>query len=304
MVRMTSDPSMPTEVSTILLKFGTLRSIRLGALFAGLPAETFVAELYRGLLGRQPDPESQKKVERLILGQASAEDIVGEFLRSAEYCESQQRRAVTPSRLTNDQTQFGEFELLLKRWLPRAVEHPIVVDIGARGRERSNSYDLLRTFGWRGLLVEANPNLIPTIRSEFDGLNVEVVHCAISNYDGEGKLYLGTNEDVSSLIASASAGWGPIVGEVAVPVRRLGALLEERKIPRSFGLLSIDIEGEDVKVLNDVIQSGYRPQWIIIEASFNFSVKQLRDLPIIDAVDADYEIVGQTAANLVLERRS
>jgi hypothetical protein len=58
-----------------------------------------------------------------------------------------------------------------------------------------------------------------------------------------------------------------------------------------------------VKVLNDVIQSGYRPQWIIIEASFNFSVKQLRDLPIVDAVESDYEIVGQTAANLILERR-
>jgi hypothetical protein len=138
-------------------RFETLRRIRLGALFAGLPADTFVAELYRGLLGREPDPESQKKVERLIRGRASVEDIVGEFLRSTEYRDSQQRRAAAPSRLTNDQTQFGEFELLLKRWLPRAVEHPIVVDVGARGRERSNSYDLLRTFGWRGLLVKPTP---------------------------------------------------------------------------------------------------------------------------------------------------
>jgi hypothetical protein len=71
---------------------------------------------------------------------------------------------------------------------------------------------------------------------------VEVLHCAISNYDGEGKLFLGTNDDVSSLIAAASAGWGAIVGEVTVPVRRLGALLEEREIPSTFGLLSIDIE--------------------------------------------------------------
>ena len=161
--------------------------------FAGMPAAVLVRELYRGLLRREPDPDSQAKIDRLLNGTSNVEQILAEFFASAEY-QSIQAKSNDPPKLINDQTQFGEFELLLKRWLLRAVKRPIVVDVGARGRERSNSYDLMKSFGWHGLLIEANPNLIESIRLEFSGLDVEIVHCAISNYVGRAKLFLGTNE--------------------------------------------------------------------------------------------------------------
>lgn len=269
-------------------------------LFAGMTAEALVTELYRNFFKREPDPAAKDKAERLLSGVTSVEGLVAELIVSEEY---RTYTAPTPP-LFSDQTQFGELEMLVGRWMARAVPHRTVVDVGARGRARSNSYDLLRSFGWKGILFEANPNLIDSIGMDFAGLDMDLVQCAVSDYDGEATFYLGVNDDVSSLNEYASLGWGPVAGEVTVPVRRLGPQLEKRGVPLDFGLLSIDIEGEDIRVLNDVVASGYRPRWVIIEASLNFAIKSLDDLPFDDRVKTLYALVGQTPANLIMELRA
>lgn len=171
----------------------------------------------------------------------------------------------------------------------------------ARGKERSNSYDLLSQFGWRGILIEANPALIPSIKVAFANLDAQVIQCAISDYSGMAILHLGVNDDVSSLQPDYAAGWGQIQGKQEVAVRRLGDLLLEQNIPLDFDLLSLDIEGEDIKVLNDTIGTfHYRPRWIIIEASFDFSTTSLSQQPFSPLVRGLYKIVEQTRANLVL----
>lgn len=269
-------------------------------LFAGLTAEALVTELYRNFFKREPDPAARDKVDRLLSGVTTVEGLVFELIVSEEY------RTYTPPAppLFSDQTQFGELEMLVGRWMSRAVPHRIVVDVGARGRARSNSYDLLRSFGWKGVLFEANPNLIDSIGTDFAGLDIDLVQCAISDYDGEATFYLGVNDDVSSLNEHASLGWGPVAGQVEVPVRRLGPQLEKRGVPLDFGLLSIDIEGEDIRVLNDVVASGYRPRWVIIEASMNFANTSLDALPFDDRVKTLYTLVAQTPANLIMELKA
>lgn len=266
-------------------------------MIAGLTVDDFVGVLYKNFLLRDPDPAAQDKVERLRSGASSPEDVIVEILTSEEFRSREDR-----ARLIRDQTQYGELELLIQRWMKAAVHDLWVVDVGARGKERSNSWDLMKTFGWKGLLIEANANLIPDIEKEFAGLQIELLNCAVSDYDGEATFYLGVNEDVSSLDQNASAGWGPLAGEIRVAVRRLGPLLKERGIPEQFGLLSIDIEGEDIKVLNDLIaSSAYRPKWVLIEASYDFQTQALRDLPFDPAVLSAYRLVDQTASNLLLE---
>ena len=264
---------------------------------AGLDTADFVAVLYRSFFGRELDPSAQDKIDRLRSGQANAEDIIAEILQSEEF-----RTAKPDERLFRDQTQYGELQQLIGRWMVGAVRYPWVVDVGARGKERSNSWDLLRTFGWTGLLIEANSNLIPSIQADFAGLKCEILNCAVSDYEGEATFYLGANDDVSSLDSNASSGWGPLTGEMRVLVRRLPALLKERGVPEQFGLLSIDIEGEDIKVLNDLVTtSAYRPRWVLIEASYDFQTKAMRDLPFDASVLSAYRLVDQTASNLLLE---
>ncbi len=55
----------------------------------------------------------------------------------------------------SDHSQFGELSLFLTH--AGRKRRGFVVDAGAHGRERSNSWDLLSQFRWRGLLIEANP---------------------------------------------------------------------------------------------------------------------------------------------------
>lgn len=264
-----------------------------------------IGALYRSLLRREPDAEgAQVKIDAVASGEAKLEDMIWSFVASHEFV-ALDEKVDSSQRFTNDQTQFGELEILLKLWVGETVRCPIVVDVGARGKARSNSYDLMKTFGWKGYLFEANPRLIPMIDAEFHGLDYEIFACAISDYTGEATFHIGVNDDVSSLDAEAAEGWGPLAGSVTVPVERLGNMLRDRGVPQDFELLSIDIEGEDVKVLNDVVAHfGYRPQYVIIEASYDYATRSLEDLPFHDDVRAAYEIVGQTPANLILGRRA
>jgi FkbM family methyltransferase len=202
-------------------------------------------------------------------------------------------------RFTNDVSEYGEVEILIKTMGNRLARHRIIVDVGVRGRQGSNSFDLLQHFGWTGLLVEANPHSISQIRDDLAGLNVTILNLAVSDYIGKAAFYLG--ENVSSLTKQIVEDWGPCAGAMEVEVRRLGEILDAHAIPPDFDVLSLDIEGEDLRVLNDLILSTrYRPRWIIIEASFEFKVKTLSDLDLCEEVKGVYSILGQTSANLLL----
>ena len=269
-----------------------------------------VAALYQALLGREPDPTGQTdKVARLREGVSSPREIADEMVQSAEFgnrLADIAARAASTGRLrfTNDQSQYGEVGLLLRLWVNGQAKSGIVVDAGARGRERSNSFDFMRHFKWRGLLIEANPALLRTIENEFDGLDFTLVSCAVSDFTGRATLTIGVNDDVSSLSAELAQNWGQRAGEIEVDVRRLSDILVEHAIPHDFDLLSLDIEGEDIKVLNDLIgNTPFRPSWIIIEASDEFRVRTLDDAPFSSDVRRTYEVVAATRANLILGRR-
>lgn len=266
---------------------------------ASIDYRSAVTDLYLGFLHRQPDAACEAMIAALNSGEVGIDQVIHAFLTSGEFAASAQ--VLRTDRFTNDQTQFGEFTILLRRMLETGGQR-VVVDVGARGKERSNSFDLLKTFGWRGVLVEANPALAAQIREDFAGCDFTLEVCAVSDYEGEATFHIGVNDDVSSLDPAYALGWGEIQGRITVQVTRLPALLERNSVPRDFDLLSVDIEGEDIKVLNDLVANGWSPRWVIIEASNDFIVKTLDDAPFSAGVKALYSIVGQTPANLILER--
>lgn len=265
--------------------------------------DTFVYSLYEHILRRKPAAEEvASHVSALRTGKVGPAEIVGRFIESTEFANLPPLPEAT---FINSNAQYGEVALLLREWADSAVTSRVVVDVGARGRERSNSWDLMRHFGWRGLLVEANPLLLPCIRQEFEGLDYTLVGVAVSDYAGTAELTIGSNDDVSSLDPAAAGSWGATRGTVRVEVCRLPDLLAEHGVNTRFGLLSLDIEGEDVKVLVDLItRSDYRPDYIIIEASQDFQVTSLDDLDVPPLLRDTYEVFAQTRANLLLRHRS
>jgi FkbM family methyltransferase len=270
-----------------------------------LTAEQFVRIAYQTLLSRDAEPAAvADKAGRMVSGHADPRMILEEILRSPEFGSQVGyllARIGGNYRLLNSQAQYGELDILLCYLLNRAVVTKYVVDVGARGRERSNSFDLMKFFGWKGLLIEANPRLGDQIRNEFGGLDYELVQSAVSDYEGRGVFTLGANDDVSSLDPAAAEVWGQTRGSIEVEVQRLPRILSDRKVALDFGLLSIDIEGQDVRVFNDlVLNSDYRPRFVLIEASQDFSVTSLAQAGACQEAQAAYRIVGQTRSNLIL----
>jgi FkbM family methyltransferase len=229
--------------------------------------------------------------------------MINEIAAGFHNCD-ENRLLTTGKKGLADHSQFGELAILLRLLLQTNESKRIIVDVGARGRERSNSYDLLSQFGWKGFLVEANPRLHDSIRTDFAGTDYDLIGVAVGVEEGSRPFYIGINDDVSSLLRDHAVDWGDIRDVVDVQVRRLPAILDDLGIPVRFDLLSLDIEGMDVVVLNDLIEnSRYRPDHIIIEASYSFSTKTLADVHAAQGVQDLYEIAGQTEANLILRLR-
>jgi FkbM family methyltransferase len=203
-----------------------------------------------------------------------------------------------------DNSQNGEFFELLRLLAKHAAPSKRIVDAGANSKVLSNSYDLLRLFGWYGLLIEANPVLSTKIHTDFEGLNYTLVSCALSDFEGTGELTLGITDGISALTPELTAQWGPVAGSVSVQVRRLHSVLDENEIPKNFAVLSLDLEGHEVKVLNDLhTNSKYRPQWIILEGSHDLQVTDPRQIGISEAVISDYDLVARNRVNLFFERK-
>lgn len=274
--------------------------------------KNFIAALYKTLLLREPDPKGFESTLRHYGYDFSTEnkfiELIRGFLLSEEFSSKVldflfQYVSAQYERFVYDQSQHSEVDLLTRLMINAAAAHRIVVDVGANGRARSNSYDLLKFCRWSGLLIEANPALIYGIEQEFTGLDVTVVKSAVSDYVGEANLYIGTNDDVSSLTEQNALSWGETKGKIEVGVRLLSEILSQHNIPKDFDLLSLDIEGEDIRVFNEILSNGnFRPKWVIIEASFGFSTKSLSDLPFCDLAKQLYYIAGQTTANLILKQ--
>jgi len=203
-----------------------------------------------------------------------------------------------------DHSQNGEFALLLRELVAAGQRHGIIVDVGANGRKGSNSYDLLTDHGWKGLLVEANPALLPRIRDEFGAADFTLVGCAIGPEAGRLPLHLWAGDQISSLDGDNATLWGPARAIVEVEVRRLPDVLGEHGIPHDFDILSLDIEGLDVAVLNDLVAtSPWRPRWIVIETPLPIAETSLAATALSTEVQALYELAGRTLPNLVLRLR-
>jgi len=258
-----------------------------------LPAKEAVEALYWGILGREADPPGLAAFLGLLETGVSLRRIATMIADSPE----------SQSRHPWDHSQFGEFGLLLRRMVARASRHAVVVDVGARGRHGSNSFNLLRDYEWRGLLIEANPHLWDAIEQEFAGLRFQLVKCGVSTTPGPAVFHLGINHDVSSLLPEAARAWGETKGEITIQTRRLGDILREYEIPDDFDLLSIDIEEMDVPVLSELfLSTAYRPHWVIFEVPKHSRSEDLADIGLSHVADL-YCPVGRTLSNIILELR-
>jgi|TARA_R100001163_G_C5060726_1_gene197582 FkbM family methyltransferase len=140
----------------------------------------------------------------------------------------------------------------------------VIVDIGCfNGRTLSLANKLLhrKRENWFGLMVEPNVYLKEDIHKSLEGTNFKYVHCAISDENGTGKLWMGKygffnrrspaqKEKCmrSSLLKEEGFVSQHLTEEYqTVPLKTLQTLLVENDIT-NVNILKVDTEGNDTKI--------------------------------------------------------
>jgi FkbM family methyltransferase len=145
---------------------------------------------------------------------------------------------------------------------------------GNDGYLQSNTYALERRHGWRGLLVEPEPELARACTLE--RRKSTVVRAALVaadfpepevtlRYGGLMTLVVGARKDDVEWVASAHAmGQEAPPHQFVAPARTLSSILDETGAPE-VDLLSLDIEGYEAQALAGLDFDRHAPRYILVE---------------------------------------
>ena len=130
------------------------------------------------------------------------------------------------------------------------------IEFGANdGLQQSNTYALERELGWRGLLIEAVPQLAAECARNRPLANVA---CAtISSVDHEGELIGVVDSDLFGRVGTTR------VAAAATTISRAIDTLPNK----SAELVCIDVEGYELQALQGLDLTRHRPRYLLIETS-------------------------------------
>jgi FkbM family methyltransferase len=157
------------------------------------------------------------------------------------------------------------------------------IELGANdGIRQSNTYKLQRHYGWTGLLIEPNPARFQECVRNRAFLKRPQVLCAACVPFGFGSDFIEIEDSDLMSVAKGLC----IPDEMAIQhadrgrrflespdhrfryaamARSLTDLLKEVSAPSHPDLLSLDVEGNELAVLQGLDFSQHQPQWILVE---------------------------------------
>ncbi|HEX4040982.1 MAG TPA: FkbM family methyltransferase [Xanthobacteraceae bacterium] len=137
------------------------------------------------------------------------------------------------------------------------------VEVGANQPQQGSQSWQFEQAGWRGVLVEPQPDLAERLRQT---RRAHVVAAACSSPANAGKTMtlhvLGPHSSLNPELAVTG-----VVAEaqIEVPVRTLDEILREAAAPSPIDFVSIDVEGHEVEVLSGFDLARWRPRLILVE---------------------------------------
>jgi len=168
------------------------------------------------------------------------------------------------------------------------------------GRRFSNTL-AFEEMGWRGVCVEPHPDYIDMVRRNRPGS--VVIHAAASNHssvrapfhaDPRGTLSGLSPRDEQELKGKYGESFGGF-RIVHVPVKTLDEILADVNAPAEMELVSIDVEGTELEVLQGFDLKRWQPRVLIIDANDEQSGEQLR----VHMERFGYQEARKTGANLL-----
>lgn len=181
---------------------------------------------------------------------------------------------------------------------------PYFLDIGAADGKTFSNTHRLALLGWRGTVVEPQPNCLIGLTALYaDNPNIHVVNAALSPseeftpfYDDGGGMVATIDEDHRELWA----GQAKFRRTYVAPVSWMKLL---RAFPGPYDLVSIDVEGNNFSVFASMPVELVRPRLIVVEYS-PVTVGEVptgeRDRMVAHAAGFGYRPVADIECNLFL----
>jgi FkbM family methyltransferase len=179
------------------------------------------------------------------------------------------RYSVLFARLAYRQVSFaqeGEDRVLARYFGNQAAG--FYVDVGAHHPFRFSNTALLHRRGWRGVNIDAWPgSMAPFRRARPDDVNLEV---GVSKDVGEASFFIFNDAAMNTFDPELAERHNrppfSIERTVQVPLRPLRDILAEHVANgQQIDLMSIDVEGRDLEVLESNDWTRYRPRMLLVE---------------------------------------
>jgi FkbM family methyltransferase len=137
------------------------------------------------------------------------------------------------------------------------------VEVGANDPEQwSQSFHLERK-GWRGIVVEPQPELAEKLRQRRSA-KVYAVACSGPEQSGRHMtLYLAGG--LSSFDPNLKVATARPEGAIDVPLKTLDEILVDAGAPAPLDFLAIDVEGHEIEVLRGLDLARWRPRLLLVE---------------------------------------
>jgi len=164
----------------------------------------------------------------------------------------------------------------------------VFVECGANHPVHFNQTWFLEQHGWRGLLIEMNPELCALLR-EYRPKSW-TIEAAVGSPAQVGEVEVCLAEVCGHISLRPRAGVQLSNRTVRVPLRTLDSTLEESGLTR-IDFLSLDVEGMELDVLLGFDLAKWRPQLVLVEDGFENYAKHRRFLA------GGYKLVWRTGYN-------
>ena len=157
------------------------------------------------------------------------------------------------------------------------------VEFGAtNGITMSNSHILEKTYGWKGILAEPNPEYHERLARERD---CDISHKCVYSRTGEKMKFLCTEKALFSRLSAINpedhneqGGKRENFTEIEVETISLDDLLDEYGAPDEIDYMSVDTEGSELEILSHFDFGKRRVKMLTIEHNFTELRQQINDL--------------------------
>lgn len=168
------------------------------------------------------------------------------------------------------------------------IDNGFYVDVGAHHPFRFSNTYLLYKKGWSGINIDATPGSMKLFNKyRKRDINIEA---GISNSAGFGKYFLFKEPALNGFENEITLNYlkknTPLIAAVDIKFDSLKNILNENINTRKIDLMSIDVEGSELSVLESNDWEIYRPTILLVEMDWTQSLEQILDDSITKFLDA------------------